>query len=87
MIQFLQAEQQQTQYYFKVWMDTNMVQADNTPDPNFIREYRFPLVPPAAMTTKEYLDSIKEDIQTLVTYELNVIEILQQTAPIPLSGF
>jgi hypothetical protein len=86
--QFLKAEQQTNQYYFQVLLDSSKVQADGTPDPNYVKEYSFLLTPAADQTTAQYLASIKDMIGSLALYELAQIEKnAQSSTPTPLEGF
>lgn len=87
-IKYLVAEQQATQYFFRVLMDDTKLLADGTPDPSYIREYQWCLQPPQGQDTNTYLANIKNEIQGLVNYELNLMAIPQAPqAPTPLAGF
>ena len=96
-LQYLTAEKQATQYYFKVWMDntkfaTTVDDKGNTvtttnPDPNYIKEYSWSLIPPEGQTDTFYLASIKSEIALLVDYELSQIQLQQTQQPTPLAGF
>lgn len=85
--QYLKAEQQSTQYYFKVWMDTTKTLKDGvTPDPVYIREYNWTLALPTGQNATQYLANIKSEIALLVQVELTKMSP-PTPAPTPLAGF
>lgn len=87
-LKYLVAEQQATQFYFKVLMDDTKVNADGTPMENYVEEYYWMLTP-AGQDQNLYLSQIKIEISALVNYQLNQMTLASQVqqAPIPLSGF
>ncbi|WP_407310488.1 hypothetical protein [Desulfosporosinus sp. SB140] len=86
-MQYLTAEQQPTQYYFQVWMDSAKTLAGSkTPDPNYVREYCWTLIPPEGQTATQYLANIKNEITLLVQAELASMANPVQSVT-PLTGF
>lgn len=87
-LKYLIAEQQATQYFFRVLMDDTKVNVDGSPIQDYVREYSWMLTPPNGQDVNAYLANIKNEIQGLVNYELQQMQIPQvPQAPIALSGF
>jgi hypothetical protein len=68
---YLIEEKQATEYYFLVHMDETKKLADGSPDPVYVREYRWGINPPPGQTEAEYLANIKNEISLLVADELS----------------
>lgn len=84
-MKYLIAEKQVTQYFFRVHMDETKILDDDSPDPNYIRDFSWCLTPPDDQTETEYLEAIKREIALLVQVELDALT--SQPAPTPLPGF
>lgn len=85
-MKYLKAEKQATQYYFQVHMDETKTFSDGTPDPTYVREYCWCIIPPKKQTETEYLSNIKREIGLLVADELARMANPIST-PTPLAGF
>jgi len=85
-MKFLSAEKQPNQYYFQVHMDEAKKLSDGTPDPTYVREYCWGIVPPEGQANTVYLESIKREIGLLVADELSRMAT-PAPIPTPLAGF